>query len=458
MAESIHNERVMPLNARGVRTGRFVLYWMQAAQRAECNHALEYAIERADELRLPVVVFFGLTARYPEANERHYRFMLEGLRETERSLAARGMRFVAREGSPERLVPAIAKEAALVVVDRDYVRSTREWRFRAAAKLACPLVQVETNVVVPIESVSEKEEYAAATIRPKIRRVLERFLAPLPEREPRIRSLGIDLPSVDLADADAVLRRLGVAGGVAPSPDFRGGASEARRRLRLFVRNKLDDYPSLRNDPNASCTSDMSPYLHFGQISPLAIALEIRKSGSPAADAYLEELIVRRELGVNFVYYNERYDRYDGLPEWARRTLRERARDRREYVYGPEDLETARTHDPYWNAAQNEMRLTGKMHNYMRMYWGKKILEWMPSPETAFETALRLNNRWELDGRDPNGFAGVAWCFGKHDRPWKGRPVFGMVRYMNAAGLRRKFDADAYARRIEHLKARRERF
>jgi deoxyribodipyrimidine photo-lyase len=455
MKGSIQKERVMRLNARSVGKGRFVLYWMQAAQRAECNHALEYAIERANELGLPVVVFFGLTGSYPEANARHYRFMLEGLRETERALAGRGIRLVARAGSPEALVVPLAKDASLVVVDRESLRLPREWRFRAAGTLACPLLQVETNVVVPIEEASAKEEYAAATIRPKIRRALERFLVPLRERAPRIPSLDLDLSALDLSDVDALVRRLRVDASVPPSPVFTGGASEARRRLRLFIRSKLDSYPKLRNDPNAACTSDMSPYLHFGQISPLEIALEVTKSGSPAAGEYLEELIVRRELGMNYVYFNERYDSYGGLPEWARRTLREHARDRREYLYDAEDLENARTHDPYWNAAQNEMRITGKMHNYMRMYWGKKILEWMPSPETAFETALRLNNRWELDGRDAGGFAGVAWCFGKHDRPWKRRPVFGMIRYMNAAGLRRKFDADAYARRIEEIDARR---
>ena len=451
MKEPVQTERIMLLNAKRVRKGRFVLYWMQASQRAGCNHALEHAIARANELRQPVVVLFGLTAGFPEANARHYRFMIEGLQETARALEARGMRFVAREGPPAALAVSLAKDASLVVVDRDYLRVTRGWRFEVAGRLACPLVQVESNVVAPIEEVSAKEEYAAATIRPKIHRVLARLLVPLAEREPALTSLDIDLPSLDISDVDAVLRRLGVDSERPPALGFRGGPGEARRRLRLFVEKKLDSYPALRNDPNAACTSDMSPYLHFGQISPLEIALEVMKSGGPAADAYLEELIVRRELGANFVYYNDRYDSYEALPEWARRTLREHASDRREYRYGEEELDGARTHDPYWNAAQNEMRLTGKMPNYLRMYWGKKILEWMPTPRRAFETALRLNNRWELDGRDAGGFAGVAWCFGKHDRPWKRRPVFGMIRYMNAAGLRRKFDADAYARGIERL-------
>jgi deoxyribodipyrimidine photo-lyase len=195
----------------------------------------------------------------------------------------------------------------------------------------------------------------------------------------------------------------------------------------------------------------MSPYLHFGQISPLFIALEVLRHSDSAKNAYLEELIVRRELSYNFIFYNRDYDKFAALPPWTERTLNYHARDKREYVYSLEQFEKAQTHDPYWNAAQKEMVLTGKMHGYMRMYWGKKILEWTQNPRTGFRIALYLNNKHELDGRDPNGFAGVAWCFGKHDRAWAERPVFGKIRYMNAAGLKRKFDADAYVKRVEAL-------
>jgi deoxyribodipyrimidine photo-lyase len=191
----------------------------------------------------------------------------------------------------------------------------------------------------------------------------------------------------------------------------------------------------------------MSPYLHFGQISPLDIALKVLQSDSPGKDAYLEELITRRELSINYVFYNQYYDTFGGLPRWAQKTLTTHQGDERTSTYSPAQLEGADTHDPYWNAAQREMVLTGKMHGYMRMYWGKKILEWSSSPEKAFDTASFLNNKYELDGRDPNGYAGVAWCFGKHDRPWATRNVFGNVRFMNSAGLRRKFDADKYARK-----------
>ncbi len=452
--EIIQPERIKPLNGRPAGRGRYVLYWMQAAQRAECNHALEYAIERANGLALPVVVFFGLTAKYPEANERHYRFMLDGLSETRGALERRGIKLVIRAvPSPDAGAVELATGAALAVVDRDYTRHTREWRSRAAARMKCPLVQVETNVVVPVEEVSPKEEYAAATIRPKIMKRLDRFMAPLPARMPRRDSLGLRLPSLDIADPGAALARLaGLDRSVRALESPRGGTAEAKRRLRAFVASRLARFGDERNDPNAGCVSGMSPYLHFGQISPLSVALEIAKRGGPGSKEYLEELVVRRELSMNFVYYNERYDSYEGLPAWARATLGEHAKDRREYVYGLDEFENARTHDPYWNAAQDEMRLTGSMHGYMRMYWGKKILEWSRSPEEGFEIALALNNKYELDGRDPNGFAGVAWCFGKHDRPWQRRPVFGMVRYMNANGLKRKFAADAYAKSVARLR------
>ncbi len=210
----------------------------------------------------------------------------------------------------------------------------------------------------------------------------------------------------------------------------------------------MDRYEELKNDPTKECVSNMSPFLHFGQISPLHIALRVSETDSPGKDAYLEELIVRRELSVNFVFYNKNYDAFEGLPEWAKKTLKEHEKDPREYVYTLEELENAETHDPYWNAAQREMTLRGKMHGYMRMYWGKKIIEWSRTPENAFKTAVYLNNKYELDGRGPNGFTGVAWCFGKHDRPWKERPIFGKIRYMNANGLKRKFDADGYVAKI----------
>jgi len=428
-----------------------VLYWMQAAQRASYNHALEYAIGRANELKQPVVVAFSLTADFPQANARHCYFMLEGLRETTATLKDRGIQTVVQLGSPTGSIRRLAKDASLLVADEGHLSIQQRWRRQVAEAVECLMEVVETNLVVPVEEASEKEDFSAGTFRPRIRRKLDTYLVKLKRRRVVKDSLGLKFDSVRLDDLDTLVRELNVDGSVRPVRGFHGGASAARRRLRDFLENKLDEYPNRRNDPNADGQSHLSPYLHFGQISPLEIALRVRERGNPGAPAFLEELIVRRELSHNFVHYNPQCDRFAGLPPWVKRTLEYHTRDRREHIYSRAALEAAQTHDPYWNAAQKEMVVTGKMHGYMRMYWGKKILEWSKTPEEAFRIALYLNDRYELDGRDPNGFAGVAWCFGKHDRAWAERPVYGKVRYMNAGGLQRKFDADAYVQRMEHL-------
>ena len=447
----IQHERIRRLNRRLAGEGRYVLYWMQAAQRADYNHALAYAIDRANERKKPVVVVFALTAEFPEANARHYHFMLEGLRETADALKERGIQMVVRAQSSIECIPELAREACLAVVDDGHLSIQRRWRSQVAEAVECSLEAVETNLIVPVEEASEKEDFSAGTFRPRIYRKLDTYLVELKPRRVREDSLGLKFDSVRLDDPDTLMHELNVDSSVGRIPGFRGGPSEAGRRLRDFIENKLDEYPDRRNDPNADGQSHLSPYLHFGQVSPLEIALRVRETESKTGPAFLEEMIVRRELGHNFVHYNAQYGNFACLPPWVKRTLEYHSRDRREYVYSRAEFETARTHDPYWNAAQKEMVLTGKMHGYMRMYWGKKILEWSKTPQQAFEIALYLNNRYELDGRDPNGFAGVAWCFGKHDRAWAERPVFGKVRYMNAGGLRRKFDADAYVQRIERL-------
>ena len=450
----IHPERVQPLNDKPPRRGRYVLYWMQRAQRAECNHALEYAIRQANELSPPLVVGFGLTPRFPEANRRHYAFMLQGLNEVRTALERRGVQLVVRRRAPDQAAIELAGDASLAVADRGYLRVMKAWRDAVARRCACRVVEVETDVVVPVEVASRKQEFAARTIRPRIHWQLDRYLVPLKRTRVRHDSLGLRLDGIDTADVDAVLSALRINRSVAPVRTFTGGTSHAKRKLRRFIRDKLDRYDADSNDPVLDGVSHMSPYLHFGQVSPMYVALQVRSATGvrkESIDAYLEQLIVRRELAINYVHFNGRYDTYAALPEWARRTLAEHRRDNRDYMYTLSDWESARTHDPYWNAAQLEIVRTGRMHNYMRMYWGKKVIEWSATPAEAFRTLLYLNNTYELDGRDPNGFVGVAWCFGLHDRPWQERPVFGKVRYMNAAGLERKFDIDAYVRRVATL-------
>ncbi len=445
-------QRIVHLNDHSVGSGRYVLYWMQQAQRVKFNHALEYAAREANARSLPLVCVFGLTDGFPEANLRHYTFMMQGLAEVRQSLAERGILFAMLRQEPDAAALRLASDAAMLVTDRGYLRVQVQWRRRVAEAAPCPVVQVESDVVVPLGVVSNKEEYAARTIRPKIHKHLLDYLQPLAQTDIKHDALAIDLGVEALEPSPDVLDGLDTDRTVAPVDAFTGGEAQAHRLLSEFITEKLDDYDALRSDPSLDFVSQMSPYLHFGQVSPLDIALQVIEADSPGEQAYIEELVVRRELSMNFVYFNGGYDDYaTAVPDWARRTLAAHEADRREYVYDVAHLEHADTHDQYWNAAQTEMLHTGKMHNYMRMYWGKKILEWSGSPAEAFAVALRLNNTYSLDGRDANSFAGVAWCFGKHDRPWQERDIFGTVRYMNANGLRRKFDMDAYLRRVNEL-------
>ncbi|MGM0510527.1 MAG: deoxyribodipyrimidine photo-lyase [Thermoplasmatota archaeon] len=447
----IREEQVKKLNEAEGRSGDLVLYWMQASQRTEQNHALEFAIEKADEEDQPLVVLFCLIDDFPDANKRHYKFMLEGLKEVYESLKERDIRFVVKNGAPEDIVPNISDEASLLVTDRDYLKLQRSWRENIVKNVDIPFYQIESNVVVPVETTSDKEEYAARTIRPKINGQKDEFHNIIDERTPKKGSLDLDFEGLDISDIDQCMKKLNLQGDVKPVDSFKGGTSAAKSLLKDFIKNKLDDYPELSNDPSADNLSKMSPYLHFGQISPVYIADEVIRSGSDGGEDYLEELLIRRELSMNYIFYNDNYDSLEGLPDWAMKTLKEHEKDEREYVYSMKEFEKAETHDPYWNAAQKEMVKTGKMHGYMRMYWGKKILEWSKTPEDAFQKAIELNNKYELDGRDANAFTGVAWCFGKHDRAWKEREIFGKVRYMNANGLKRKFDAEAYVEEIEKI-------
>ncbi len=452
----IASARVAALNPCGVANGDYVLYWMQQSQRAEENHALEYAIDLANEIGQPVVVGFGLMDGYPEANLRHYTFLLEGLRETAKTLAQRGIAFVLRHGLPVGVALELAERASALVCDRGYLRHQKSWRREVWEQARCRVVQVESDVIVPVEVASQKAEYAARTLRPRITRHVSEFLAELPPSAVKHRADHLALPpSLDLTDVSAVTNRLKLDRSVpAVTQFFRGGTSMAKGQFREFLKRRFASYAGNRNQPQTDDVSHMSKYLHFGQISPSWLALEARchAAGSQEnIDTFIEELLVRRELAMNFVNFRDDYDRYDGLPAWARQTLDQHRSDARPHRYQLAQLAGSETHDPYWNAAMTEMRETGYMHNAMRMYWGKKILEWSTTPEEAFATALELNNRYFLDGRDPNSFANVAWVFGQHDRPWAERPIFGKVRYMNARGLERKCEIGAYVAKVATL-------
>jgi deoxyribodipyrimidine photo-lyase len=438
--------------------GAYVLYLLQQANRAHYNPALELAIEEANRLGLPVVACFGLldgANGFPEANARHYAFLLQGLADAAAGLAKRGIGFVMRKASPAEVAIDLARDAALLVLDRGYLAIQKRWYGEIARAVDTRILQVEGDVVVPVEAASAKHEHAARTLRPKLHRIWDDYLEPLLGRRVKHRADGLGLSSaIDISDPEAVLAGMTLDRSVPPVTRFRGGESAARARLKAFLADGLAGYGGDRNRPEAGAASHLSPYLHFGQISPVEIALAVR-AAKAAADtdraSYLEELIVRRELAMNHVHYTERYESYaHAVPEWARKTLAEHADDPRPHRYSEADLAAGRTHDPYWNAAQAEMRETGYMHNHLRMYWGKKILEWSPSPEAGFARTLRLNNRYFLDGRDANSFTNVAWVYGLHDRPWARRKVFGTVRYQSENSLR-KFDAKAYVKAVERL-------
>jgi deoxyribodipyrimidine photo-lyase len=446
----VEPQRLLELNDAPERSGDYVLYWMQQSQREAFNPALEVAIAAANRLALPVLVGFGLMDDFPEANARHYAFMLEGLRETAGCLRARGIAFVMRRGSPDLVATSLARRAALVVCDHGYLRIQKQWRAHVAQAAGRRVLRVEGDVVVPVGVAASGAQVGARTLRPRIAVHRERFMAPLRRLRPRVSARSLKVSGdISLDGIPRLLARLHLDRSVAPVPGLRGGYSQARRRLDAFLGRGLRGYVAARAHPGKPQVSMLSPYLHFGQISPVEIALAVRGADAPRADrdSYLEELIVRRELAANFVDNTRDYDRYECLPAWAQRTLALHARDRRPLTYSYEELVAASTHDPYWNAATREMLSTGYMQNHMRMYWGKKVLEWSASPQEGYAQLLRLNNTYFVDGRDASSFANVGWVFGLHDRPWPERTVFGNVRYMNAAGLKRKTDIEVYAQR-----------
>ncbi len=464
-------ERMHRLNGKELKRGKFVLYWMQQAQRAQYNPALDFARTQAEAFSLPLVVLFVITPDYPHANLRHYNFMLQGLSETIHTLNSSGIETIITKGKWVETVVKAAQDAALLITDRGYLRYLRDCRRQIAEKIDCQMLEVESEVLIPVELLMQKEAYNAKVLRDKIHKFLQ-ISGPRLTREFELTSVLSQADPNLSPDLYSLMPRTDMK--VSATDYYQGGHSEAVKHLNYFIRNLLADYQERRNDPGTDCQSKLSPYLHFGQISVLEILDHVisalglspmefwhlvitHKPGTHpdqkinSALTLFEEMIVRRELSMNFCHFNDDYDQYSVLPAWARSTLREHSADPRPYIYGIDALEKAETHDPYWNAAQLEMLKTGKMHGYMRMYWGKKLIEWTTDPEDAFAIAQYLNDKYELDGRDPNGYAGIAWCFGKHDRAWQSNPISGNVRIMKDSGLKRKFDMAGYLKRIESL-------
>ncbi len=454
--------RVTVLNDRPVRArADYVLYWSQMNRRVESNHALEFAVERANRLKLPVLFYEGLTCDYPCANDRFHTFLLEGVPETARRLGRRGIGYCfylrQRRSSANDVLYRLASRAAMVVTD-DYPAFVAERHNRSVpAKLDIPYIAVESSCVVPMRFFTAKQ-YGAYTLRPRLSKVLNEHLRPLDPLAVVRKWTGPapDFHTTVTADGIAELvASCEIDHSVKPSLSYGGGRAAAEQHLRVFVEEKLARYERDRNEPSAHATSNLSPWLHFGHISALEVALAAKLYAAEndiSADAFLEELIVRRELAFNHALHaGESAGQLSSLPDWAQKTLRAHNCDPRDPVYTYEDFETARTHDSLWNACQKEMLLRGKIHGYYRMYWGKKIIEWARTHEDALQTMLRIHDRYALDGRDPNTTTNILWCFGLHDRPWKERPVFGMVRWMSLEGMKRKTDVEAYQQEIAYL-------
>lgn len=431
-----------------------VVYWMSRDQRVHDNWALIHAQECAIEHKSPVIVVFCLVPSFLGATIRQYDFMLRGLQEVENILESLNIPFYLLEGFPEKVMPGFLKKYGIknLITDFDPLRIKREWRKKVAEEAGITFYEVDSHNVVPCWIASGKQEYGAYTLRPKIRRLLGGFTDGFPELKRHPFQWNASARRVDW---QKIRKGLDVDLSVGRVDWLASGETAARELLMKFLAEGINHYNTLRNDPNKNGVSHLSPYLHFGQISAQRVLLELEKTAADRNEsgaAFIEELVVRRELSDNYCYYNPDYDIFDGLPNWAKKTLDEHRKDKREYLYRLDDFEYGRTHDDLWNAAQMEMVLKGKMHGYMRMYWAKKILEWTESPEEAYEIAIYLNDKYELDGRDPNGYTGIAWSIGGlHDRAWNERKVFGKIRYMSYNGCRSKFNVKDYIEQIRSL-------
>jgi deoxyribodipyrimidine photo-lyase len=423
-----------------------VVYWMSRDQRMNDNWAIIHAQNLALKHKMTLVVLFCLVPNFLGATIRQYGFMLKGLQEVEKELSKKNIQLIVLTGKPENEIPKFIKRNKIGIIVSDFspLKINREWKEKIKRKIKVSFYEVDAHNIVPVWIASAKQEFGAYTIRPKINRLLPEYM----DEFPKIKKQKLKLPfNIKSNDWNKITTTLKINYGISEIDWLKPGEQEARKAMEYFIQYRLKNYFANRNNPNKNAQSNLSPYLHFGQISAQRIALSIQKHEKhlKATEAFLEELIIRRELSDNFCFYNSNYDSFDGLPNWAKTTLNKHRDDKKDYIYSLKDLEKAATHDQLWNASQKEMIHTGKMHGYMRMYWAKKILEWTKSPEEAIKFAVFLNDKYEIDGRDPNGYTGIAWSIGGvHDRAWGERKVFGKIRYMNDKGCNRKFDIKTY--------------
>ena len=444
----MNKQRIRLLQA-GNETNGPIIYWMSREQRVHDNWALLFAQQLALEKKKQISVIFNLVPDFLDATIRQYGFMIKGLKKVERELKNFSIPFFLLTGKPEIEIPKFCKSinSSVLISDFDPLKIKRIWKREVSKKIEIPFYEVDAHNIVPCLVASDKTEFAAYTLRPKIHKLLPEFLDEYPELKKMKRTESL---TSDKIDWEKITKNLKVNIEVEEVDWIEPGETAASEVLKDFLENKLEHYAQDKNDPNKNALSNLSPYLHFGQISAQRVALTIQQlyPDLKSSEVFLEELIVRRELADNFCYFNPHYDSFNGFHDWAKKTLTDHRKDKREFIYSLKEFENAGTHEDLWNAAQSELLVTGKMHGYMRMYWAKKILEWSSSPQEALRISIYLNDKYELDGRDPNGYVGCAWSIGGvHDRAWTERPVFGKIRYMNRNGALRKFDVKAYVQR-----------
>tara|TARA_B100000767_G_C19743749_1_gene527484 strand:- start:269 stop:1540 length:1272 start_codon:yes stop_codon:yes gene_type:complete len=414
-------------------------------KRASHNHALITAQKIALKNKAPLIVCFQYVGQFKKANLRQYEFLFKGLEETSKNLSKLNIDFHLLQGPAEVEIPKLIDQFSVgsIVTDYSPLKVYKKRLKKVLDKISIPVCQVDAHNIVPVWVASEKKEFAAHTIRKKIHKRLDEYLTDIPELVVHPFNAKKKPESISWSSLN---KNLTIDSNITSVSWIQPGEEKAKERLSHLLKS-LKDYHIKRNNPNLNALSNLSPYFHFGHISPQKVAFEIKNSSLPEEDknVFLEEMIIRRELADNFCEYESKYDFFEGFHPWAQKTLNEHRQDARDYLYPFEQFEEGDTHDPLWNAAQSQMVRLGKMHGYMRMYWAKKILEWTPSPEIAMQIAIDLNDKYELDGRDPSGYTGIAWSIGGiHDRAWFERPVFGKIRFMNFNGCKSKFNVKQY--------------